>query len=1012
MLKFLTLFFICFFACSALLTSASAQPSLSFDLKKPKKFENRKLGSEKTAEKKFTLPRRFVQNTVTHYNWHYNANNKLNEIVARAKEAHLDDYSELLSFYDYNLDITASDSTELDSVLFRSNAGILVHDLRNSWIDNLYMLMGQAYFYKKELDSAYLTFQYINYAFSPKEKDGYDKPIGSNATEGGSAFSISTKEKNSIPKKVFTTPPSRNESFIWQIRTYIAKNELAEAAGLIETLKGDPVFPERLNGDLNEVQAWWFYKKEIYDSAAIYLERALSKAESKQEEARWEYLIAQLYERSKHPDLAQEFYNRAIRHTLDPVLEVYARLNSIRQNKSDSNAVQESINELLKMARKDRYTNYRDIIYYTAAQVELERNNIPGAKALLLKATKTSAETSITNQRTKAFLLLADLYYNERKYREASRYYDSIVNNDPVIKDQAAFENKKNLLTKIVAQAEIIDREDSLQRLAGLSEAEREAFIRKLVKKLRKEQGLREEEPSVNAAGPIKADNKAVADLFDTRAKGEWYFYNPALKSRGYTEFKGKWGNRPNEDNWRRVAAMNQRALPGISDDAAARSSRAGEPGSELSYEALLNTVPLTPMQITSSNETIQAATLDVSTIYMDGLEDYVSVIESMEAFLQRFPDAEKRPDALFKLYYSYRKMGDLAKADSILKLLQEKYPDTDYEKLASNAKKGVTSDPLKELMTKQYDSIYLLFIEGRFDEALALKRAADSVHNNTYWTPQLLYIESIYHIRQRDDSTAKVVLQQITQLFSSNPMAAKAQTLLDVLSRRNEIETYLTNLQITRPDEDSATVVDTAMAQQVPALPQQPPVVTKQPPVVENQPAVVAKKPPVVDKSQPPVVVNDPKPTTVPAVERAKDTVQSKPPVAPSLSYAAEPAVPHAVVIVMDRVDAVYVSESRNAFNRYNKEKFYNKVIDINNVTLNDSTKLVVMSNFENATTALDYLEKTRTVAAREIVPWLPAGKYHFILISSPNLEVLKTTQDIQEYRKFLRKSYPGKFD
>jgi hypothetical protein len=78
MLNFLTRVFVTLFFCSALLSNASAQPSLSFELKKPKKFENKKLGSEKSAEKKFTLPRRFIQNTVTHYNWYYNADNKIN----------------------------------------------------------------------------------------------------------------------------------------------------------------------------------------------------------------------------------------------------------------------------------------------------------------------------------------------------------------------------------------------------------------------------------------------------------------------------------------------------------------------------------------------------------------------------------------------------------------------------------------------------------------------------------------------------------------------------------------------------------------------------------------------------------------------------------------------------------------------------------------------------------------------------------------------------------------------
>jgi tetratricopeptide (TPR) repeat protein len=259
-----------------------------------------------------------------------------------------------------------------------------------------------------------------------------------------------------ISHRALTTPPSRNESFIWQIRTYLAKDELAEGASLIETLKADPLFPERLNPDLHEVQAWWFYKKELYDSAAVYLEKALPNAENKQEAARWEYLIAQLHERSNNSELAQEFYARAIKHTLDPVLEVYARLNSIRQNKGDSNAVRQNLLELLKMARKDRYSNYQDIIYFTAAQIELERNNTAGAKFLLLKATQSEAAARNNSQRTKAFLLLGDLSFTEKNYPDAKRFYDSVVTTDPQIEDPEAFEKRKNLLVHIVNKAEII----------------------------------------------------------------------------------------------------------------------------------------------------------------------------------------------------------------------------------------------------------------------------------------------------------------------------------------------------------------------------------------------------------------------------------------------------------------------------------------------------------------------------------------------------------------------------
>src|SRR5689334_14599814 len=91
------------------------QLGTSISIKKPKEFENRVLRSEKSEQKKFTLPKRFMQNTITHYNYFFNANNKLNEVLDRAKSSFVDDYSRLIPFYNYTLDATAADSVQLDS---------------------------------------------------------------------------------------------------------------------------------------------------------------------------------------------------------------------------------------------------------------------------------------------------------------------------------------------------------------------------------------------------------------------------------------------------------------------------------------------------------------------------------------------------------------------------------------------------------------------------------------------------------------------------------------------------------------------------------------------------------------------------------------------------------------------------------------------------------------------------------------------------------------------------------
>src|SRR6185503_492346 len=351
----------------------------------------------------------------------FNAKNKLIEVLEKAKLAHEDDYAELLPFYNYTLDQTAADSLELDSIISKTTTGIVLHDLRNQWIDNLYLLQGAAYYLGKQFDSAYLTFQFINYAFAKKEKDGYYQTIGSKF-DGNSALSISTKEKSGLPRKAFSEPPSRNDAFIWQIRTLIAMEEYAEAASLIITLREDPSFPKRLKNDLEEVTAWWFYNGNVYDSAAFHLEKALSNATNKKERSRWEFLIAQLYERSGDLELARKFYEKVINHTIDPVMEIYARLHSIRINKTGGeNYIDRNIAELLKMAKRDKYYEYKDVIYYTIAQMELERNNVDAAIANLKKSTENSVDNPTL--KNKAFLQMADLAFSKMKYREAKSLY-------------------------------------------------------------------------------------------------------------------------------------------------------------------------------------------------------------------------------------------------------------------------------------------------------------------------------------------------------------------------------------------------------------------------------------------------------------------------------------------------------------------------------------------------------------------------------------------------------------
>ena len=119
----------------------------------------------------------------------------------------------------------------------------------------------------------------------------------------------------------------------------------------MEVLDHDPQFPARLRPSLDEVRSLYYYKQDVYDSTAFFLTRALPAAGTREEYARWEYLIAQCYEKMDRSYEAKTFYERVVTHTYDPILDIYARLNAIRQNKEGgADYIVRNIRALVKMA--------------------------------------------------------------------------------------------------------------------------------------------------------------------------------------------------------------------------------------------------------------------------------------------------------------------------------------------------------------------------------------------------------------------------------------------------------------------------------------------------------------------------------------------------------------------------------------------------------------------------------------------------------------------------------------
>jgi hypothetical protein len=177
----------------------------------------------------------------------------------------------------------------------------------------------------------------------------------------------------------------------------------------------------------------------------------------------------------------------------------------------------------------------------------------------------------------------------------------------------------------------------------------------------------------------------------------------------------------------------------------------------------------------------------------------------------------------------------------------------------------------------------------------------------------------------------------------------------------------------------------------------------------VEKLPEVVNTEPKEAKAVQP--KTNLPAVKPAPAITDSSRLKKEAPVVPTNTVFSRHAAQPHLVVIVLENVDPVYVNETRNAFNRYNKENYYTVPMNVSVVGLTDQVKMVAITGLANEQAARDYIVKAKAQAARDIIPWLKADKYYFLPVAESNMELLMNNKDLPAYRNYLKQLFPGEF-
>ncbi len=717
------------------------------------------LGSCKTTKNKFF--NKAYHKTTTRFNWYFNSKESYKLGVNRLEKKHKDDFNEILSIYPLGTNKDAqSISPQMDKALKKCAQAISKHSMLikgkeyNRWIDDCYLLIGKAYFYKKE---------YI---------------------KGIEAFRLVSRQ--------FEGLISSYEAKIWLVKSFIEANDLSSADLMLEDILSDELFPAELNKDLALVLAHYHIRQKDYSPAIMELEEAISLTKKKREKSRYLFIVAQLNHSQRNYSEATNHFSKVIRISPDYEMTFNAKINRARSfdtSLGGSEQIQDELNKMLKDAKNKEFL---DVIYFGLAELFKRQGRVKEAVPMYImsvaKSIKNDAQKSLSS------VILADIYYDQQNYRFSQAYYDTAVafmstDNDKFVPASA----RQKTLTELITNLDIIQHQDSLQRIALMPEKERLAFVDNIIEKLKQEeQRLNELENSRRSENNFFNDpqkNNSFNRMNQNIGSG-WYFDNPNTLSFGFSEFNRKWGKRKLEDDWRRSDKKSLTIEEALADTV---NEDEFDPNSRDSY---LKELPMSIEAMKQSNQKITEAFFDAGVIYKEKLSDIPQSISTFETLNTRFPNSENRVMVLYFLYRLHEEKGNIDFAKDYKRMLLKEFPQSDYAKLIKDPNYAEELVKANSLLNTDYEKAHQHYLQSQFDACISLCERVNKNNPNNALYPNFDFLKTMAKGFGMTKSNYINALTLIVEKYPKHQAAESAKEIL-VYLKLEEFEVDKTVLSV-----------------------------------------------------------------------------------------------------------------------------------------------------------------------------------------------------------------------
>jgi tetratricopeptide (TPR) repeat protein len=666
------------------------------------------------SRKKNTFLNRNLHAVSTEYNTLFNGNNAFDNGKEGLALGYQDNYYEILPVERIEVEDEAQLDTDGKDPNFnraeeKAVKAIQKHSMfinrqeYNPQIDEAYILLGKARYYDNRFIPALDAFNFI-----------LDK---------------------------YATSNNVNNAKIWKAKTNIRlKNEEYAIENLTEMLAEEEL-EDTVIADANAMLAQAMINLDSIPQALPYIKIASEYVKDNELKGRYAFIKAQIYNRLEMKDSANMAFDEVIELNRKTA-RVY-RINAFIGKAKNFDYEKEDLIiflELLQDLEKDRENRpYLVKVYNSFGDYYINIGNDSLAVVNYNKSIR-----AFSNDRTLQsinYQTLAEMNFDDALYKNAGAYYDSTLTNlTENTRQWRRMTKKRENLDDVIKYEDIATNNDSILRIANMSEDDRLAFFTEYTNELKAQaiadsiafakqerkggSGVNNNE-FFNAGGNRNAGPNAGG--------GKFYFYNPSTVAYGKLTFQKNWGNRELIDNWR----LSEKTLNSIREEEEAIEKVASISDSEIfDPQTYLATVPTDERVLDSLTQDRDFAYYQLGLIYKEKFKEYDLAANRLESLLGFQPTERLVLPAKYNLYKIY---GQIEKESLALKYKNDilsNHSDSRYAEILRNPNSQLASDASSPEF--KYNALYKEFEGGKYDDVIKKSDEYITLYNGNEIVPKL----------------------------------------------------------------------------------------------------------------------------------------------------------------------------------------------------------------------------------------------------------------------------------